>query len=296
MISVGVGSLQPPLPITLDTGSVGLVLFAVPGIPGNGTACNQSFSVSFGNPLRVTYSGMICTGTINLAGLISTPSIPFGLLTATTFCAQGFQCKTPQENYAAGVYGVFGVGLGPGLDLPNPLRTLPGAYGQRFMLRLNANTNALSSLMLAPAWRFDAAVFPQGPQTVGALKLPTYGKGPGCVLVNGQASSVCPLVSFDTGNGVPWFHVSIPNLPTVTPNPNGPTFVAPETTMGVSPSLGGPPAFTLVAGDTFAGEFGYEDFTSNLINVGIQAFLGNDVIFDGEQGVITVAPTIATLE
>jgi hypothetical protein len=293
MISVGIGSVQP-LSITLDTGSVGLVVFDVPGIPGNGVTCNDPFSKSFGNPLRVTYSGIICSGPINLAGVISTRPIRFGLLTATTFCAKGFQCKTPQENYAAGIYGVFGAGITPGLELPNPLRTLPGAYGRRFMLRLNANTDVPSSLILAPVWRFNAAIFPQGEQTVGARKLPTYGKGLGCVLVNTQAASVCSLVSFDTGNGVPWFHANIPNLPTVASN--GTTLVAPGTTIGVAPRLGGPSVITLVAGDSFAEEFRYEDLKSDLINVSIQAFFANDVIFDGEQGVITVAPTNASPE
>jgi hypothetical protein len=38
MLQVGVGSLQP-LSMGVDTGSVGLVLLATPGIPGNGTSC-----------------------------------------------------------------------------------------------------------------------------------------------------------------------------------------------------------------------------------------------------------------
>ena len=291
MLQVGVGSLQP-LSIPVDTGSVGLVLFATPGIPGNETSCSsQTISVSYGNPLRVTYSGVICYGSIGLAGAIATPRIPFALLTATTFCAPNDQCKTPQQNYADGDYGVFGVGISPGDSLPNPLRTLPGPYGKRFLLRLNANGSEPSSLILAPGWRFDAAVFPQFEQTTGALGLPVYDKGQGCVLVNGLPTSVCPIVSFDTGNGVPWLHVTIPHLPTVT-GANGDIYVAPGTTIGITPRLGGPPAVVLVAGSTFASEFRYADRKSNLINVSIQAFLGNDVIYDGEQGVITVAPTL----
>ncbi len=291
VLQIGVGSLQL-LSIPVDTGSVGLVLFATPGIPGNETSCSsQTISVSYGNPLRVTYSGVICYGSIDLAGVIATPRIPFALLTSTTFCAPNNQCKTPQQNYADGNYGVFGVGISPGEKLPNPLRTLPGQYGKRFMLRLNANASEPSSLILAPRWRFDAAVFPQFEQTTGALGLPVYNKGQGCILVNGQPTSICPIVSFDTGNGVPWLHVKIPHLPTVT-GANGDIYVAPGTTIGVTPRLGGPPAVLLVAGNTFATEFRYADQKSNLINVSIQAFLGNDVIYDGEQGVITIAPTL----
>jgi hypothetical protein len=292
VLQVGVGSLEP-LSIPVDTGSVGLVLFATPGIPGNDTSCStEAISVSYGNPLRVTYSGVVCYGSINLAGITATPRIPFALLTSTTFCAPKNQCKTPQQNYADGDYGVFGVGISPGDNLPNPLRTLPGAYGKRFMFRLNPITSEPSSLILAPRWRFDAAVFPQFGQTTGALGLPVYDKGQGCVLINGRPASICPIVSFDTGNGVPWLHATIPDLPTVTGS-NGNIYVAPGTTIGVAPRLGGPAAVTLVAGTNFAGEFRYADQKSNLINVSIQAFFGNDVIYDGEQGVITIAPTVA---
>jgi hypothetical protein len=291
MLQVGIGSLRP-FSIPVDTGSVGLVLFATPGIPGNDTTCStETITVSYGNPLRVTYSGLICYGSINLADVIATPSIPFALLTSTIFCAPNNQCKTPQQNYADGNYGVFGVGISPGDNLPNPLRTLPGAYGKRFMFRLNANSNDASSLILAPHWRFDAAVFPQFEQTIGALGLPVYDKGQACVLVNGQFTNppVCPLVSFDTGNGVPWVHATIPHLRTV--KVDGEKYVEPGTKIGIAPRLGGPAAVSLVAGHTFATEFRYADEESNLINVSIRAFLGNDVIYDAEQGVITVAPT-----
>src|SRR5580700_6854545 len=292
-LQVGVGSL-PPMAIGFDTGSVGLELFAVPGIPGNGTVCStETISISYGNPRRVTYSGVLCYGEIALAGVISTARIPFGLLTSLTYCAPGYQCKTPHENFADGIYGVFGAGISPAaVGLPNPLRTLPGAYGKRFMLRLKANTGEQSSLILAPHWHYDAAIFPQFEETVGALNLPVYDKGKGCVLVNGKETGVCSFVSFDTGNGVPWLHVTVPNLPTVVGS-NGVTYVAPGTTIGVVPRLGGTSAVSLVAGATFAGEFRYADQSSDLINVSIQAFLGNDVTYDGEQGVITVAPISA---
>jgi hypothetical protein len=292
-LQVGIGSL-PPMSIGFDTGSVGLELFAVAGIPGNGTVCtNETFSVSYGNPLRVTYGGVICYGEVTLAGVISTPRIPFGLLRSLTYCAPGYQCNTPQENYAEGIYGIFGAGISPAaVNLPNPLRTLPGAYGKRFMLRLKANSGEQSFLVLAPLWRYDAAIFPQFKQTVGALNLPVYDKGKGCILVNGKETGVCSFVSFDTGNGVPWLHVTVPNLPTVIGS-NGDTYVASGTTIGLAPRMGGTSAVSLVAGATFAGEFRYADQSSDLINVSIQAFLGNDVTYDGEQGVITVAPISA---
>jgi hypothetical protein len=85
---IGIGSLQP-LSVGIDTGSVGLVLFATPGIPGHDTTCStKTIELSYGNPKRVTYSGVICHGPINLADVISTPRIPFALLTSVIYCAQ----------------------------------------------------------------------------------------------------------------------------------------------------------------------------------------------------------------
>jgi|SRR5580658_2038045 hypothetical protein len=292
-LEVGIGSL-PPLSISFDTGSVGLELFATPGIPDNGTTCSdQTISVSYGNPVKVTYSGVICNGKLNLASVISTPSIPFGLLTSLTYCAPGNSCTTPQQNYANGYYGVFGAGLFavPGVNLPNPLRTLRGARGDRFMVRLSVTPGEPSLLFLAPSWNYASAIFPQSNETSGALNLPGYAKGQGCVLVNGQQTAVCPTVVFDTGAPVPFVYVTIPDLPTVVGS-NGDTYVAPGTTIGLTPRVGGLSAVNLVATDTFAGEFRYANQSSNIINAGIQAFLGNDVTYDGEQGVITVTPTV----
>jgi hypothetical protein len=275
MLEVGIGSL-PALSVVFDTGSLGLELYATPGIPGNGTTCsNQAISVSYGNPLRVTYSGVICYGSMDLAGVISTPSIPFGLLTSPTYCAPGAECKTPQQNYAAGIYGEFGAGIfpAPGVNLPNPLSTLPGAYGERFKVRLTTNPGVGSSLILAPGWSYDAAIFPQSQQSIGVLSLPLYDEGHGCVQVNEQPTTVCPLVVFDTGNPVPFVYVTIPDLPTVVGS-NGDIYVAPGTTIGLAPRVGGPSGVSLVATSSFAGEFRYANQTKNLINAGILAFLG----------------------
>jgi hypothetical protein len=93
-------------------------------------------------------------------------------------------------------------------------------------------------------------------------------------------------VVFDTGNSVPWFHTAIPDLPTTeNPVPSGDTFTLQE-------RFGGPAAFTFTSGSTFMTEYRYEDQSENLVNMGIQPFVGNDVIYDGEQGLIAIAPTL----
>jgi hypothetical protein len=68
-------------------------------------------------------------------------------------------------------------------------------------------------------------------------------------------------------------------------------YVAPGVTLTLAPRVGAAAAITLQAGSTFLTEFRYEDQQENLANMAIQAFLGNDVLYDGDQGVITIAPS-----
>lgn len=295
-LQVGIGSMNP-LPIVLDTGSVGLRIFdpTTADLSGNGISCdpNQTTTVTYGNPARVEYGGDVCTAAITVGDpsdsvhSMQTAVIPFALLKVVLKC-DATSCPTPQDNYANQNYGVFGAGLGSGADLPNPLRALPGKYGQRFMLRLNQDPSVPSSLILGPHWNYQAVVFPQGQQLLGFLNIPTYGDGFACITWQNDPAgpaTFCPQVVFDTGNSVPWFHAAIPSLP-ATDNP-----VPPGDMFTLQSRVGGPAAFTFTSGGTFMTEYRYEDQSENLVNMGIQAFLGNDVIYDGEQGLITIAPT-----
>jgi hypothetical protein len=294
LLEVGIGGMSP-LPITLDTGSVGLRLFdPTPNdLNGNGITCypGETTTVTYGNPARVEYGGDICTAAITIGDntgtgqVMQTQVIPFALLKVVLECYTT-SCPTPQTNYANQIYGVFGAGLGSGADIPNPLRALPNRYGQRFMLRLNSDVNEPSSLVLAPHWNYQAVVFPQGQESIGYLNLPTYGDGYACITWQQGPATFCPQVVFDTGNSVPWFHATIPGLsPAGDYVPNGNTFT-------LEARVGGPPAVSLTSNSTiFMQNFRYEDQSENLVNMAIQAFLGNDVIYDGEQGLITIAPT-----
>src|SRR5579863_5347901 len=140
LLDVGIGSMSP-LPITLDTGSVGLRFFdpTTEDLYGNGITCDplNTTTVTYGNPARVEYGGDICTAVITIGDAtdtghsMQTQVIPFALLKEVLACYTT-SCPTPQDNYANQIYGVFGAGLGSGADIPNPLRALPGKFGQRF--------------------------------------------------------------------------------------------------------------------------------------------------------------------
>jgi hypothetical protein len=301
MINLGLGSMKH-FPIVFDTGSTGLRLFAVPqvGEPGSGTVCSQiPTSVTYGNPGRITYTGVVCYGYVRVGSLRTTQMVPFALLTSASCPPANPHCTivTPQEHYAKGDYGVFGASLSLGDTLPNPLRMLPGAYGERFAVRLMPSRGDL--VLGGPS--FKGVPFPLVPQGRGMLGIPAFRSAYECVFVKDATGKVfstgaCPEVVYDTGNDAPVFYANIPGL-SVT---NG--YVTPGTDIGFSPSLDGPIVPTLVASTTYTGQFRVDPnlFDENLINVGIEAFLGNQVGFDAvreiqragvvTQGVMTIAP------
>jgi hypothetical protein len=293
-LEVGVGKLCR-LPIVFDTGSTGLVLFAVPhvGDPSSGTRCTrQPFSVTYGNPGRITYSGVVCSGKVDVGGLTTARRVPFALLTSASCPPTNPGCTltTPQQLYRDGDYGIFGASLALGETIPNPLRVLPGSYGQRFAVRV---TPTAGELVLGGPY-FKGVVFPLVPEGSGALGIAGYRSGYECVVVNGSASEVCAETVYDTGNGVPFFYAYIRALSVM----DG--YVSPGTNIGFTPPYGSPvaAAATLVASNTFAGQFRVEPNEDQvpLINVGIQGFLGHEVGFDsvrelgGYPGVMTIAP------
>jgi hypothetical protein len=289
VLDVGVGALKA-FPIVFDTGSTGLRLFAVPGVgePFSGTRCSHTpTSVTYGNPGRITYSGVVCYAYVRIGSIKTAREVPFALLTSASCPVTNPECTiiTPQQNYAHGDYGVFGSSLSLGEVLPNPLRVLPGVYSQRFALRLTPNRGDL--VLGGPPFR--GVVFPLVPEGVGALGIPAFRSGYECVVVNTVATGVCPEVVYDTGNGVPFFYANIPGLPV-----SG-GFVSPGTYIGFTPPCGGPIATTIIAGSTFAGEFRVDpsEDQNPLVNVGIAGFLENEVGFDATRVAASGAGVIA---
>src|SRR5580704_3762395 len=80
-VMVSVGTLRA-VPIAIDTGSVGLRLFAFPGVgtPGSGTTCSEGqTTVLFSNPARIGYHGVACSGYVHIGSAATLRAIPFDL-------------------------------------------------------------------------------------------------------------------------------------------------------------------------------------------------------------------------
>jgi hypothetical protein len=129
------------------------------------------------------------------------------------------------------------------------------------------------------------------PLTAGTIEGTKWTLGPARLFADGQAIGTTFLVSFDTGNGVPWIHNAGTNS---IPQAHG--LVKPSTRIGVGPPGSAREAVSVVAGTSFANKIKVVDLPggSPLVNVSIQAFFDHIVAYDNVRGVISFAPAVVT--
>ena len=185
-------------------------------------------------------------------------------------------------------YGVFGAGLtgimyGAG-NVPNPILTLPGRRGSVYSLVL---TRDGGELVLGNEEPTNSVEFHLAP---GTLRGQRYSFARTCLFVDGHLIDACMLVSFDTGNGVPWIH----SMDTHSiPQQDG--FVTRGTQLGFGPPGDMRAATSVVAGKSFADAIKVVAVPGRppLTNVSIQAFFDHIVTYDNTRGIIAVAHGVA---
>ena len=287
-IVVGIGNLSP-LPFGFDTGSSGLHVFADAGLdaPNSGAQCTKiPTSVTYGNPARITYNGVVCYAQLHFAGLSTPATVPVAYLTSASCPPTNPDCRIPDVRSVKAMhgYGVFGAGLtgvmrGAG-SVPNPFLTLPGRRGETFTIALRRGGG---EVVLGESEPADSAEFALRPGTrIGER----YSFAQTCLFVDGRATGACLLISFDTGNGVPWIHddgtIGVPQR-------DG--FVRAGTRLGFAPPQSGSPATVVVAGTSFDDGIKVVQIPNRapLANTSIQAFFDRVVTYDDVRGVIAFA-------
>jgi hypothetical protein len=288
-ITIGLGSGKS-LPVGFDTGSSGLHVFADANLESTpGVQCSQTpTSVTYGNPARITYSGVICHAQLHFEGYTTPATVPIAYLTSASCPTANPGCRIPdlRSFQAMHTYGVFGAGL-TGImtgdeSVPNPILTLPGRRGAIYSVNLTRDRGQLVLGAEQPATAAEYRLTP------GARTGQRYGFAQTCLFVDGRPIEVCLPISFDTGNGVPWFHDVDSNA---IPQKDG--IVKPGTRIGFAPPGGTSEATSVVAGSSFADRIKFADRGGRapLTNVSIQAFLDHVVTYDNTRGVIAVAPS-----
>jgi hypothetical protein len=290
-IDVGIGNLAP-LPMVFDTGSTGLHVFADANLeaPGSGVQCTQMpTSVTYGNPARIIFNGVVCYAQLHLGGFTMPTTVPIAYLTSYSCPVTNPDCKNPHLHNpkAMGGYGIFGAGLTgemPGFgSVQNPIVSLPGRFGSTYSIRLTHERGELVLGSLEPA---GAVEFPLTRATSEGVR---WTLGNACLFVKGQAIDNCLLISFDTGNGVPWIHTA-----DTTGIPVDKGLVQARTGIGFAPPSSATEAISVVAGTDFADSIKVTDESVALTNVSVQVFFDHVVTYDNVRGVISFAPLIGT--
>lgn len=149
------------VPVVIDTGSVGLHIFA-PVVPGS--AKGKPFTSAFVD--GTTYTGVIEKQTVSIGGVKTSAPVDVGVVTRIGCMKAIPNCPTAGGMKAAlksvlrgGGYGVMGIGLGA-TDPPNPLLALPKPYCSSWSIALNGKGGALvlgASLPAHPLAQFTLA-------------------------------------------------------------------------------------------------------------------------------------------
>ncbi|HEV3155670.1 MAG TPA: hypothetical protein VGZ02_17830 [Candidatus Baltobacteraceae bacterium] len=282
---VGIGNIAP-VPVSFDTGSSGLRIFASAKLdaPGSGVQCTQTpTSVTYGNPARITYTGVVCYAPLRFGSFTTPASIPIAYLTSASCPPANPDCKIPdlRDPRATGGYGVFGAGItgftsGEG-RVPNPILTLPGRLGDVFTIHL---TDMGGDLVLGDREPDGSTEFPLSHANAEGQK---WTLGRACLFVNAQAIDQCATISFDTGNGVPWIHnLDSPAIP------QNDGLVAAGTRIGFAPPGDSNEAVSVTGGTAFYNSIKVLELPRGepMANASIQVFLNRIVTYDNARGVI----------
>ena len=291
-IAIALGNGKP-LAFGFDTGSSGLHVFADADLDaaGTGVQCSHTpTSVTYGNPARITFSGVVCYAQLHFEGFTTPTTVPIAYLTSASCPTTNPGCRIPNLHSPKAMhgYGVFGAGLtgimyGAG-NVPNPILTLSGRRGSVYSIVL---TRDGGELVLGSEEPPNSAEFHLAPGTLPGQR---YSFARTCLFIDGRPIDACMLISFDTGNGVPWIHSMHTDS---IPQQNG--FVTPGTQLGFGPPGDTRAATSVVAGKSFADEIKVVAIPGRppLTNVSIQAFFDHIVTYDNTRGIIAVAHATA---
>lgn len=189
-ISIGNG---PAVPVSVDTGSVGLYVFqreVGPEVERTDTSVHQGYVDG------TRFDGYVGLATVRFPGSgLAAGKIRIGVITQVSCAPEQPRCPGSDQKP-----GVMGVGMDTGGRLASPFAQLPGQAGSAFVVDARSGgaphiTFGPSAGTLAP-FRF-ADLRPGRPSTIG---LPSWDGGSvrGCYRVNGEAAA-CQEVIFDTG-------------------------------------------------------------------------------------------------
>lgn len=290
-IDVQVGQSKP-LAMLLDTGSVGLHVFA-PALrtgPGSGvTLTTRPDVISFASGSVMT--GVVAYATVGIGTASTAHQVAFGLVEQASCIASKPRC--PMADGIAGAVrggqsGILGIGMGSSArGVLNPIPDLPGALGRSWSIHLEGRAGTLVLGAGAPD-HVSVAV---------SVHLPSQGRagGPtGHALWRDKAVPLCVQVArertctrgvFDTGaTSMQLRGTGFARFPT------GPGRHIPAgSAVSIAAGPGQAPFWRFTAGTTPSLDSVHlAPATTTFVNAGVQSFFAFTVRFDAATGTITL--------
>lgn len=239
------------IPVLVDTGSVGLRVFAsaISTSPSAGVivrAQRDSIQTLDGT----IWSGTVASATLRIGSLATVRPVPFQIVSATSCGANPLKVTcyrgADQSNLAAsGIEGILGIGLdgpGPGSPVINPLESLPGKYGQAWTLDMTSAIGPGTGALILGASPFSHPLARIQLDSIGSPQAaPAWNDEPDLcwTITNNQ---MCGPTILDSGST--FAYIGSPRLYThaVSPGPGLPRLLAANQAVSIS-SPGGRAVF-----------------------------------------------------
>ena len=194
MISVGGG---PPIPVTFDVGSVGLIVFESGVGPKAVATKDPPAKRGYGNDRY--YNITFANATVSIGGMTTVKPLKIGVVHSIV-CTSGKGCTPIQGAGLAALaksrnYGILGVGPG-NADLENPLMELPSPYNAGYVV-----SNSGIQLGVSGATGFTPLKLSAGTGSSYSAKYKTYNKYFNACFTAASTSlkNRCIPTMFDTG-------------------------------------------------------------------------------------------------
>ena len=283
--SVGGG---PSIALLVDTGSPGVRVFADRAGTSGVTQTQNPVDVTFADGTR--FAGVEASAPVTFGGLETNGPINVQLITAVS-CGDGKpECAgsggIEKFAQAQAFAGILGIGM-QASDIYSPISQLKSGSPKSFSIAANSTVgSATMTFNTQPPAPLAAFPIPQwtDPQLPNGYPAWASNQVQACWAYAAAATSCVPT-SFDTGSPTLFTDRSIPGGPKLT----GP--VTPGTTLALSAQPGGPPIWSVNAGNT-PGKNTVQVQSlegGSSVNSGISIFRSRLVTFDLQNGNVLVS-------
>jgi hypothetical protein len=290
MVEVRVGRSKQ-VPVLLDTGSVGLHIFAAGVSTGTGsgvevTSTRQSITYSGGS----RFTGVEAYAVITIGSQATASAVGFALVQQASCTASKPDCPTAKgmgEEIAAGEYGILGIGVNRAPSgLSSPLLAMPGTLGRTWSIHLRGRSGSLvlGALVATSTIATTIHLRPQGAVAHGS----SWADADVVLCFSVGSTHSCAPSLFDTGT----FAMQLTGKPFAqVPRVAGTSSVLPGTAVSISVEGAPRPFWTFRVGktkseDTVFLRTGKKEF----VNFAVQAFYAFTVDYDDAAGTMTLVP------